>query len=209
MCAAGAHVVLTARTAKDLEAIEDAIHEAGGSATIAPLDLAEPDAIARLATAIAGRWDKLDILVLNAAYLPQPGPVTQFEAKPFTQAVTINLLATQALLAAFDPLLKRSADARVIGVSSGIVQTPRAYWGGYASTKAAFEVLLECYLQEVERISKIRVAIVDPGATRTAMRAIAFPGEDPMSLKPPEDVAQRLAALLAEPFPTGHRERLP
>lgn len=207
--AAGAHVVLTARTAKDLETVEEAIHDAGGSATIAPLDLAEPDAIARLATAIAGRWEQLDILVLNAAFLPQPGPVTQFDPKLFNQAITINLLATQALLAAFDPLLKRSGDARVIGVSSGIVARPRAYWGGYASTKAAFEALLECYLQEVERISHIRVAIIDPGATRTAMRASAFPGEDPQTLKPPEDVAGRLLALLQEPFATGHRERVP
>jgi NAD(P)-dependent dehydrogenase (short-subunit alcohol dehydrogenase family) len=206
---AGAHVILTARTAKDLEEVEDAIHEAGGSATIAPLDLAEPDAIARLATAIAGRWDTLDILVLNAAFLPQPGPIVQIDPKLLGKAFTVNVLANQALIASFDPLLKRSADARVIGITTGVVAHPRAYWGGYASSKAAFENLLDCYRQEVERISHIRVAIVDPGATRTAMRASAFPGEDPMSLKPPEDVAERLVALLQEPFASGHRERVP
>ena len=207
--AAGAHVILTARTAKDLEEVEDAIHAAGGSATIAPLDLAEPDAIARLATAIANRWDKLDILVLNAAYLPQLGPVAQADPKLLGKAFTVNVLANQAMIAAFDPLLKRSEDARVVGLTSTIATDPRAYWGAYASTKAALEMLLECYAKEVERVSKIRVAIVNPGATRTAMRAVAFPGEDPQSLKPPEAVAERLIALLGEPFATGHRERLP
>lgn len=205
---AGAHVILTGRTAKDLEAVEDAIHEAGGSATIAPLDLAEPDAIARLATAIANRWDTLDILVLNAAFLPQSGPVAQIEPKQLGQAFTTNVLASQALLAAFDPLLKRSKDARVIGITSAIAREPRAYWGAYAASKAAFEVLLDCYAQEVERISQIRVAIVDPGATRTAMRARAFPGEDPQSVKPPDAVAERLVALLQEKFETGIREQV-
>ena len=208
LAAAGAHVILTARTSKDLEAVEDAIHEAGGSATIAPLDLAEPDAIARLAAAIAERWDTLDIMVLNAGYLPQLGPVTQVEPKLLVQAFTVNTLANQALLAAFDPLLKRSEDARVIGLTSTVAQEPRAYWGAYAASKAAFEVLLECYAREVERISHVRVAIVNPGATRTAMRARAYPGEDPATLKPPEAVAERLVSLLQEPFATGHRERM-
>jgi len=205
---AGAHVILTARTARELEKVEDEIHEAGGTATIAPLDLGEQDAIARLAVAMSDRWDELDIMVINAAFLPQLGPVTQMEQKQLGQAVTTNLLATQALLAAFDPMLKRSKDARVIGLTSAVAANPRAYWGAYAATKAAFEVLLECYAQEVEKISNIRVAILDPGATRTKMRARAFPGEDPATVKPPEEVAERLIALLGEPFPTGHRERV-
>jgi len=208
LAAVGAHVILTARSAKGLEAVEEAIHEAGGSATIAPMDLGEPDAIARLAAAIANRWDTLDILVLSAAYLPMLGPVTQIDPKNFNQAITTNLLANQAMLAAFDPMLKRSADARVIGVTTGVVARPRAYWGAYASSKAAFEVLLDCYWQEVEKISNIRAAIVDPGATRTDMRARAFPGEDPATVKPPEHVAARIVALLGEAFPSGHRERI-
>lgn len=208
LAVAGAHVILTARTTKDLEAIEDAIHDAGGSATIAPLDLAEPDAIARLAAAISNRWDKLDIMVLNAALLPQLGPVAQIDPRALGKTFTVNVLANQALIAAFDPLLRRSDDARIIGLTSTVATDPRAYWGAYAASKAAFEMLLDCYAKEVERISRIRVAIVNPGATRTAMRAIAFPGEDPLSLKPPENVAERLVALLREPFATGHRERL-
>lgn len=205
---AGAHVILTARNAKSLEQVEDAIHEAGGSATIAPLDLGEPDAISRLASAIGNRWDTLDIMVLAAAYLPQLGPVTQIEPKFFNQALTTNLLATQALLAAFDPMLKRSKDARIIGLTSSVATAPRAFWGAYAASKAAFETLLDCHAQEVARISNIRVAVIDPGATRTAMRARAYPGEDPQTVKPPEDVAARIIALLQEPFETGYRERV-
>jgi NAD(P)-dependent dehydrogenase (short-subunit alcohol dehydrogenase family) len=205
---AGAHVVLTARKAKDLEAVEEAIHEAGGTATIAPMDLTESDSIARLATAVNERWDKLDILVINAAMLPPLTPVTQIEQKSFNQALTLNVLATQALLASFDPLLKRSERGRVIGLTSSVGTQPHAYWGAYGASKAAFDNLLACYGQEVERISETRVAILDPGATRTQMRARAYPGEDPQTLKPPEAVAERIVALLAEDFPTGHRERV-
>ena len=205
---AGAHVVLTARDVKSLEAVEDAIHKAGGTATIAPLDLMEPDGVPRLAAAIAQRWDKLDILVLNAAFLPSLTPVSQIEPKQFGQAMTVNVLATQALIAAFDPLLKRSGQGRVIGLTSSVGAAPRAYWAAYAATKAAFEVLLECYASEVEKLGETRVAIVDPGATRTTMRARAYPGEDPASVKPPGTVAARILALVTEDFPTRHRERV-
>ncbi|WP_284125670.1 SDR family NAD(P)-dependent oxidoreductase [Parerythrobacter aestuarii] len=208
LAAGGAHVVLTARDVKGLEAVEDSIHSAGGSSTIAPVDLTEPDGVARLATAIAGRWDALDYLVISAAYLPMLTPVTQIDQKQFNQALTINVLATQALLANFDPLLKRADAGRVIGLTSSVGETPRAYWSAYGSSKAAFDNLLQCYAQEIEKISQVRVAIVDPGATRTNMRAKAYPGEDPQTVKPPEAVAERLVALLQEEFPTGHRERV-
>lgn len=205
---AGAHVVLTGRDVKALETVEDAIAEGGGTATIAPLDLQEQDGVSRLAAAIAQRWDKLDILVINAAFLPQLTPVTQMEPRQFGQALTVNVLATQALLAACDPLLKRAGQARVVGLTSSVGRSPRAYWGAYGAAKAAFEVLLECYAAEVEKLGGTRVAIVDPGATRTAMRARAYPGEDPASVKPPETVAARIVTLVQEDFPTGHRERI-
>ena len=208
LAAAGAHVVLTARKAKDLEAVEEAIHQGGGTATIAPLDLTESDSIARLANAISERWDRLDILVINAAVLPSLTPVTQIEQKGFNQALTLNVLATQALLANFDPLLKRSDGGRVIGLTSSVGAEPRAYWGAYAASKAAFDTLLACYAQEVEKISGTRVAIVDPGATRTQKRARAYPGEDPQTVKPPETVAERIVGLVAEDFPTGQRIRV-
>lgn len=204
----GAHVVLTGRDVKALESIEDRIHDSGGGATIAPVDLAESDGIARLASAIAGRWDKLDFLIISAAYLPTLSSVTQIDGKQFSQAVTTNLLATQALLANFDPLLKRAEAARVIGLTSSVGKDARAYWSAYGATKAAFDNLLDAYAQEVEKIGNVRVATIDPGATRTAMRAKAYPGEDPQTVKPPEDVAARIVELLVNDFPTRHRERV-
>ena len=206
LAAAGAHVVLTGRDTPALEAVEERIFQAGGSATIAPVELTEPDGIARLAAALAQRWGKLDILVINAAVLPQLSSVADIDQRAFNKALTTNVLATQALIANFDPLLRKSDDARVIGMTSTVAARPRAYWGAYAATKAAFEVLLDCYAQETAKISKIRVAIVNPGATRTAMRARAYPGEAPASVKPPEAVAERLVSLLGEPFTSGHRE---
>lgn len=206
LAARGAHVVLTGRDTRALEGVEDAIFQAGGSATIAPVDLVEPDGIARLATAIAQRWGKLDMLVINAAVLPELTSVADIDQRAFNKALTTNVLATQALIANFDALLRKSANARVIGMTTTVAQAPRAYWGAYGATKAAFEVLLDAYAQETAKVSKIRVAIVNPGATRTAMRARAYPGEAPASVKPPEAVAERLAALLQEDFATGHRE---
>lgn len=208
LAAAGAHVILTARDARALEEVEDQIHAAGGHATIAPLDLAEQDGITRLAEAIAQRWDHLDILVICAAVLPELTPVTLIDQTVLNRALTLNVLAPQALLASFTPLLRRSDNARIIGLTSSVGQKPRAYWGAYGASKAAFENLLECHAQEVERISNTRVAIVDPGATRTKMRARAYPGEDPATVKAPEVVAERIVALLGEPFRTGHRERV-
>ncbi len=208
LAAAGAHVILVARKVKALEAVEDDIHAAGGTSTIAPLDLTEPDSVTRLATAIAGRWDKLDILVLSAAYLPELTPVAQIEPKQFNQALLTNLVATQALIAAFDTMLRNAEAGRVIGLTSSLGSAPRAYWGAYGATKAAFENLLETYGAEVEKLSRLRVAIIDPGATRTEMRARAFPGEDPQTVKPPEAVAERLVELLVQGFDRLHRERI-
>ena len=208
LAAAGAHVVLTGRDVRALEAVEDTIHAAGGASTIAPVDLAESDGIARLASAIASRWDKLDVLVAAAAYLPALTPVTQIDGKQLSQALTVNFLSTQALLANFDPLLKRAEAGRVIGLTSSVGANPRAYWAAYGTTKAAFDNLLESCAQDVEKTLKVRVALVDPGATRTAMRAKAYPGEDPQTVKPPETVAERLTQLLVEGFDGFHRERV-
>jgi NAD(P)-dependent dehydrogenase (short-subunit alcohol dehydrogenase family) len=208
LSAAGAHVILVARKVKALEAVEDEIHAAGGSSTIAPLDLMEPDAVTRLAAAIAGRWNTLDIMVLAAAYLPELTPASQIEPKQFNQALLTNVVATQALLSNFDALLRRAEAGRIIGLTSSVAAAPRPYWGAYSATKAAFENLLETYAAEVERLSPLRIAIIDPGATRTEMRARAYPGEDPAKVKPPEVVADRLVTLLAQGFDTLHRERI-
>lgn len=205
---AGAHVILVARDVKALEAVEDRIHGAGGTSTIAPIDLTETDAVARLAGAIAGRWDTLDILVISAAYLPALTPFAQIDPKQFNQAILTNVVATQALLAAFDPLLRHSNAGRIIGFTSSVGASPRPFWSAYSSTKAAFDNLLESYAAEVEKLGDLKVAIIDPGGTRTDMRARAYPGEKPESVKPPEAVAERVISLLRDGFPTGHRERI-
>jgi NAD(P)-dependent dehydrogenase (short-subunit alcohol dehydrogenase family) len=204
----GAHVVLAARTAGALEEVEERIHDAGGSATIAPLDLTEGESIARLAAAMAERWQALDILVLNAAMLGTLTPVPNIEGKEFTKLLTLNLLAPQALIAAFDALLRKSAQGRVLAVTSSVGRQPRAFWGAYGASKAALETLLLSYADEVRNFPSPKVAIIDPGATATGMRQEAFPGEDQSQLKPPEAVADAIAALLKSDFETGHRLRV-
>ncbi len=201
----GAHVVLVARNAAALEAVEERIHAAGGAATIAPLDLTEADSIARLAQAINGRWEALDILVLNAAMLGTLTPVAQIDGKEFNRVLTLNLLAQQALIAAFDPLLRRSAAGRLIALTSSVGTRPRAYWGAYGASKAALETLVLAYGEEVQNLAPLKVAIVDPGATATAMRALAYPGEDVATLKPPSAVAEAVIALLERDFASGAR----
>ncbi|MCE7797408.1 SDR family NAD(P)-dependent oxidoreductase [Sphingobium sufflavum] len=205
LAAAGAHVILVARTSGGLEAVEEEIHAAGGHATIAPLDLVDGESIGRLAQAIAGRWNALDILVLNAAMLGTLAAVPAVDAKEFSRVMTLNVLAQQALVAAFDPLLRASPDARVIALTTGVAAAPRAYWGAYGASKAALEVLVSAYGQEVAKISRIRTHIVNPGATRTAMRAKAYPGEDPKTVKEPESVATTLLDLVTADHPDGYR----
>lgn len=207
MARAGAHVVLTARTTGGLEEVEERIHAAGGNATIAPLDLIDGESIGRLAQAIGGRWEALDILVLNAATLGSLAAVPAIDAKEFARLLTLNIAAPQALIAAFDPMLRKSAGARVVALTSSVA-APRAYWGAYGASKAALETLVGAYGEEMKAISAIRTHIVDPGATRTAMRARAFPGEDPATLKGPEVVADAVVRLVSADTPTGHRERV-
>ena len=201
----GAHVVITARTAAGLEEVEDRIHSAGGSATIAPLDLADGDSIARLAAAIAERWQALDLLVLNAAMLGTLTPVPHIDGQEFSKLLTLNLLAQQAMIAAFDPMLRKSEDGRLFAVTSSVGRHPRAYWGAYGASKAALETLVLSYADETRNFPSPRVAIVDPGATATVMRARAFPGEDQATLKPPSAVADAIVELLRQGFETGHR----
>ncbi|WP_308517528.1 SDR family NAD(P)-dependent oxidoreductase [Sphingomonas flavescens] len=189
LAAEGAHVILVARSATALEEIEDRIHAAGGSATIAPLDLTEGESIGKLASAIAERWQKLDIMVLNAAMLGSLTPVQDIDPKEYSRLLSLNLLANQALIAAFDPLLRKAETADVVVLTSSVGSTPRAFWGAYGSSKAALENLLGTYADETAYTNRIRVQIIDPGATRTRMRALAFPGEDPDELKTPEVVA--------------------
>jgi len=209
LAAAGAHVVLTARTTQDLEQVEERIHAAGGTATIAPLDLTDGDNIARLAAGVGGRWQALDVLVFNAAMLGTLAPVPAIDGKELNRLLTLNVIAQHAMIAGFDPMLRKSEAGRLIAITSGVAQRPRAFWGAYGASKAAFETLVLAYGDEVRNTSAIRVAIVNPGPTRTVMRARAYPGEDPATLKEPSAVGEAIRALLAEDFETGRRLELP
>ena len=208
LATAGAHVILVARSVSALEEIEERIHEAGGTATIAPLDLTEGESIGKVAVAVAERWEKLDILVLNAAMLGSLSPVQDIDPKEYSRLLSLNLLANQALIAAFDPLLKRADRADVVALTSSVGGEPRAFWGAYGSSKAALETLLGAYADETEYSGRVRVHIVDPGATRTRMRALAFPGEEPESVKPPEIVAKAILDRITAEAPTGEKLRV-
>jgi NAD(P)-dependent dehydrogenase (short-subunit alcohol dehydrogenase family) len=203
----GAHVILVARTAKALEEVEDRIHAAGGSATIAPLDLTDGEAIGKLGAAVAERWGALDVLVLNAAMLGSLTPVEHIDPKEYSRILTLNVGSNQALIASFDQMLRKAERADVIGVTSSVGHEPRAFWGAYGSSKAALENLLGAYADETEHTGKIRVQIVDPGATRTRMRQLAFPGEEPESVKPPEAVAEFILQRLSSDAATGELVR--
>ncbi len=208
LAAAGAHVILVARTAQALEQVEERIHEAGGSATIAPLDLTQGEGIGKLATAVAERWQALDILVLNAATLGSLTPVEHIDAKEYARILTLNVAANQAMIAAFDPMLRSAERGEVVAITSSVGHEPRAFWGAYGSSKAALENLALSYADETARLGKIRVHVIDPGATRTRMRELAFPGEEPADVKPPQVVADFILARLTSDAATGELVRV-
>jgi NAD(P)-dependent dehydrogenase (short-subunit alcohol dehydrogenase family) len=197
----GASRGIGAATAKALAA-------AGGTATIAPLDLSDGESIAKLAAAAAERWGKLDILVLNAAMLGSLTPVEHIDGKEYVRLLTLNLIANQALIAHFDPLLRKAEQAEVVALTSSVGSEPRAFWGAYGSSKAALETLLRAYADETAHTRRVRVHIVDPGATRTRMRQNAFPGEEPDSVKPPEVVALAILERLQSTAATGETMRV-
>ena len=203
LAGAGAHVVMVARSAKAMEEVEDRIHAAGGSATIAPVDLSKFDDIATLGEAIASRWSQLDILVLNAAMLGSLAPVEHLEAAELEKVFTLNVLANQRMIAALDPLLRASDRADVFALTSSVGQTARAFWGGYGASKAALDTMMQAYADETAHAGRLKVHLVDPGATRTRMRQLAFPGEEPNEVKPPETVAKAILERIGSDTETG------
>ncbi len=190
----GAHVIATARTVGGLEELDDAIKAVGGTATLVPFDLADMDAIDRLGGAIFERWAKLDILVANAGILGVISPIDHIEAKVFEKAMTINVTATWRLIRSVGPLLMKSDAGRALLMSSGAAHKCKPFWGPYSASKAAVEALARTWAGETVN-SPLRVLSIDPGATRTAMRAQAVPGEDPDTLPRPQDVAETLIPL--------------
>jgi NAD(P)-dependent dehydrogenase (short-subunit alcohol dehydrogenase family) len=198
----GAHVILVGRTVGALEEVDDEIREIGGAATLLTLDLKRQDKIDALGPTIYQRWQKLDILVGNAGILGPLSPLGHVPAETWDEVLQVNLTANWRLIRTLDPLLRASDAGRAIFVSSGVAARPRAYWGPYAVSKAALEALVRTYADEVAN-TPVRVNMVNPGPTRTRMRAQAFPGEDPATLRTPEDIAKAFVRL-AEPACTDN-----
>lgn len=204
---AGAHVLALARTVGGLEELDDDIRRAGGTASLIPLDLADPEAIERLGPALSGRFPKLDILLANAAVLGELTPLTDISEKVWKATLDVNLAANWRLLKALDPLLRASGAGRAVFISSRVGgESARPFWGGYAVSKAALEMLAKIYALE-SKIAGVRVAIIDPGPMRTKMRAEAMPGEDPQTLPDPAALAPLLYHAVSPDY-DGEAERL-
>ena len=191
----GAHLILSARTSGALEEIDDKIQKITGEpATLVPMDLTEFDAIDKLGAAIFERFKRLDILVGNAGQLGNLSPLGHIDPKVWDRVMSINVTANWRLIRSMDPLLRASKAGRAVFVSSTVGQKARAYWGVYAVSKAALEMTALIYAAEMDNTS-VRVNLINPGATRTNMRAQAFPGEDPSSLKSPEEITDLFVKL--------------
>lgn len=194
---AGAHVIAVARTIGGLEELDDEIKAQGGAATLVPLDLRDGEGIDRLGAEIYKRWGRLDILLGNAGQLGTITPVSHIEPKVFDEVMAVNVTANWRLLRSLDPLLQQSRAARVLFMSSGAAHNPRPFWGAYSISKAALETLAVTYARETEHTA-IKTLLINPGPLRTAMRAKAIPGENPETLKKPQDLAPHLVALSAD-----------
>jgi NAD(P)-dependent dehydrogenase (short-subunit alcohol dehydrogenase family) len=191
---AGCHVVAVARTVGGLEELDDKIKAAGGSATLVPLDVKDSDSIARLALALNERYGHLDVLIGNAGILGTPTPLDHIEKKTWDDVMAVNVTANWQLIRLLDPLLKRSDAGRAVFVTSGLAAAARAYFGTYAVSKAALEVLVRTYAAECAT-TQVRANLFSPGQTRTRMMAVAFPGVDPETLPTPEEVAKAIVPL--------------
>ena len=203
--AEGAHLILTGRTVGGLEEVDDAIQAAGGKpATLVPLDLRQSDMIDALGAQIYERFGKLDILVGNAAILGSLSPIAHASPSELEDVFAVNTIANARLLRSTDPLLRLAKAGRVIMVTSGAAVTPVAYWGPYAASKSALEQLTLIYAAEMA-MTPIRTNLIDPGPIRSAMRAKAFPGEDPNSVPAPESVTEWFVRLAEADAPNGRR----
>jgi NAD(P)-dependent dehydrogenase (short-subunit alcohol dehydrogenase family) len=191
---AGARLVAVARTVGGLEELDDQIRAAGSSATLVPLDLKDYAGIDRLALALHERFGRLDVLIGNAGILGPLSPLGHVEPAAWDEVMAVNVTANWRLIRALDPLLRRSEAGRVVFVSSDVAAQAVAYWGPFAASKAALEVLARTYAAETAT-TKVRVNVLVPGPIRTRMRAQAFPGEDPTTLQSPDQVAKAIVEL--------------
>jgi NAD(P)-dependent dehydrogenase (short-subunit alcohol dehydrogenase family) len=196
---AGAHVVAIARTVGALEELDDAVRAAGSSATLVPLDMRDYDGLYRLAAALQERYQRLDVLIGNAAVAGPRSPLGHVEPNGWDEVIAINVTANWHLIRAMDPLLRRSSAGRAVFMTSGAATHARAYSGPYSVSKAALNVLARTYAAETTS-TPVRVNVFNPGPTRTRMRAQVMPGEDPMTLPTPEEVAEKILDLCLPDF---------
>jgi len=194
---AGAHIIALARTQGALEELDDAIRSESSEATLVPCDIKDFEALDRLGAAIYERWHKLDIFIGNAGVLGPVSPLAHVDPKQWDEVIAVNVTANWRLIRSLDPLLRASDAGRVVLISSGAGHTAnfKPYWGPYATSKAAVDALVRTYAAETLNTSPVRVMAVNPGPLRTRMRAAAMPGEDPLTLKTPEDLAPKILAL--------------
>lgn len=190
----GAHVIATARSAGALEELDDEVRSSGGAMTLLPLDLRKSDRLDQLGPTLFQRWDKLDIMIANAGILGPLSPLPHVTADAWTSVIETNLSANWRLVRTLDPLLQRAAAGRAVFISSSAATAKAAYWGPYAVSKAGLEALAKTYAHENAN-TKVRVNVVDPGPMATAMRAKAYPGEDPATIPKPADVADLVMSL--------------
>jgi NAD(P)-dependent dehydrogenase (short-subunit alcohol dehydrogenase family) len=193
---AGCHIVAIARTQGGLEELDDAIRAAGGTATLVPMSITDYDAVDRLGAALFERWGRIDALFANAGVLGPLSPVGHVVPKRWDEVIAVNLTANFRLIRSMDPLLKQSSAGRSLFVSSGAAHSAKAFWGPYSTSKAGLEALVRSWAAEVASFG-VTANLLNPGATRTKMRAEAMPGEDPMTLPTPEDIAPSVVALLS------------
>jgi NAD(P)-dependent dehydrogenase (short-subunit alcohol dehydrogenase family) len=199
LATAGAHVVAVARTVGGLEELDDEIKKAGGTATLVPLDLKDSEGIARLGAALHERYRKLDVLVGNAAILGVLSPLSHVEPKVWEDVIAVNVTANWQLIRCMEPLLRDSDAGRAVFVTSSAAWLGQAYWGPYAVSKAALNVMAQAWAAEMANTS-VRVNLFNPGRMRTRMRAQAMPGEDQESLKTPDEAAEKAIALCLPSF---------
>ena len=202
----GAHVIAIARTVGGLEDLDDDIKRLGGSTTLVPLDLRDFEAIDRLGLSIFQRWGKLDGLVANAAALGVITPLAHLDPKDFEQTFGLNVTANYRLVRSLDVLLRQSDAGRAVFLSSGAVDGVRPFWGLYAASKSALEVMVRSYADELS-VSRATANVFDPGRLRTQMRAKAYPGEDPDTLPHPSTAAPALIDMISPNY-SGNGQRV-
>jgi NAD(P)-dependent dehydrogenase (short-subunit alcohol dehydrogenase family) len=193
--AEGAHVILVARTLGGLEEIDDEIRTEGGMATLVPMDLTDYNKIDEMGSTIFQRFGKLDILVANAGLLGTVGPLNHIDPKIWEQTIAVNVTANWRLIRSLDPLLRLSDAGRAIFLTSAAAKYHRAFWGLYATSKAALEMIVCTYAKEILK-TNVTANLFNPGPTRTKMRAEAYPGEDPNKIKAPESIARQVIDLV-------------